>query len=773
MKKLKRVLIILLFCILLVILGTFIYLKLTLPKTTGTISVEKISNEINIKRNQWGVPLIEAQSIEDMFFAIGYCHASDRLFQMDLSRRLAKGKLSEVFGKRAIRADKYRKGLMIEESIEKSLALVPEEVKKIMEQYCNGVNFFIKSQTLPPEFTLLRYKPEPWTASDTMAVLKNMEAILADSGSELYNMKVVQALGMEKAQAFISGVYGLPIINRKEYDELFENKELETAYLHERDILENGIGSNNWVISGKKTQSGFPILSNDPHLGTTFPSFFYQLNAKSGDIELLGNMLPGVPFIIIGRNNHIGWGFTNVGSDVIDYFKLKLNPQNKNQYQWDGEWLDFDIIEKKIKVKGDTDVIHKIKVSRLGPVHEENGETFARHSIGQYPSDSPKAFYLMNFATNTDEFIKGLKRFTVPAQNAVFADTKGNIGYFPSGWLPKRRKGTGALPVIATGKADTWDGFYDEDEKPYLLNPAKGFVVTANNAVLPDSLLPIFSQKTYPSFRADRIDQLIREKEKLSVTDNMNIQLDSYLKGAEFIITRIKDFSFESKGAKTVLDHLKQWNFKSDKGILPYLFYRFHHHLSHFVFADDLKESGNRSLISRNWIYKIMNYPKQKEMDSFADFVDDKNTPAKENFKTIVKKSLEATYADYLKESQNGEPVWLKLHTVSYRHPLGTIPVIGSFLNEGPFAMQGGRDCVLTASFRGEEDFRISHLASFRMVMDFSDFSKSQIINASGQSGHFMSRHYDDQIHLYVDLKYRKMENFSQNLKILKLIPKH
>lgn len=772
MRKLKIITIILVSVIILVASGLYLYLRLTLPKTGGTLQVKNIRETIRIKRNPWGVPFIEAKNAEDMFFAIGFCHASDRLLQMDLNRRLAVGRLSEVFGNRTLDVDKGRKDLLIEESIERSMENLEPGIKKKMQRYCNGVNFFIDTRILPPEFKLLRYSPEPWTIKDILAIFKNMELMLADSGSELYNLKLVRALGKETAEKFIYGTWGTTILNPGEYDRFYENKSLRTALLRELELMDHSVGSNNWVISGKKTRTGFPILANDPHLSTVFPSYFYQVCAKSPDIELCGNTLAGIPFIIIGRNEHVGWGFTNIGTDVIDYFRLKINPRNKDQYEWDGKWTDFDIVEKRIKVNGGEDVVYRVKVSPLGPVYEENGVYFARHSIGEYPSTAVDAFYHMQSAKNAGDFIDALKRFSSPAQNVVFADKQGNIGYYPTGLVPKRKKGNGELPLPALGSQDGWDGFYSEEEKPFLLNPEKGYIATANNAVLPDRGVPVFAKKWYPSFRADRIDELIRSKSKLSLEDNMNIQTDSYLKGAEFIIREIRDFSFDSGGVNVVLDHFKKWDFKTDGGISPYLFYRFRFYLAQNIFNDNIKEKTYKRLISTDWLYEIMGYPQgNSETETFSFWVDDITTPETEDFRTMVKKSLQETYDEYIVKSKEKNLDWRKIHTLEYRHPLGGIPVLGSFFNKGPFSMAGGRGAILTASFRRDRGFRISHMSTFRMLMDFSDFSNSLFINSSGQSGHFMSKNYDDQIELYINLKYRKLEDFNSKLKILKLMP--
>ncbi len=790
MKRLKKIIVIFMALLLLIILAAYIYLKQTLPKIEGVIHVAGSQGEILIKRNRWGVPSIEASSIRDMFFALGFVQAQDRLFQMDLARRLAAGRLSEIFGERALELDMYYKNLLIEESMEKSLLMVNPDRAKIIQSYCQGINACIKTQPLPPEFILFGYRPEVWTIRDMFATFKTMEILLADSGSELYNLKLVQALGRSKAEKFIYGEWGSTIISREEYEEhrsgkgvtagvvdreykeLFKNPSLEIAFFYEERQREGCVGSNNWVISGQRTAAGAPILANDPHLASVFPSYFYQVIARTGDIELSGNTIPGVPFIVLGRNQHIGWGFTNLGTDVTDYFILKINPGNRNQYQWQGEWRDFEIIEKKIKIKGKGDYIHQVKVCQLGPVLEEDGTYFAQHSIVRYPSTVFDAFFEMNFASSLEEFIEGLKKFSSPAQNVVFADRAGNIGYYPSGLIPKRQRGNGELPLPASSSADAWDGFYPEEEKPYLLNPGKGYIVTANNPVLPQVGRSIFAESWSPFFRAERIDELIAAKTRISLAENQAVQTDTLLKNAEFLVNKIEDFEFTSNEANFVLKHLKSWDFRADSGISPYLFYRFERHLTQDIFSDHIKEERLRRLISSAWLYKIMDYPgKNIENKDFTSWVDDVSTPQKEDFQEIVKKGLTAAYHDFISRSKKENLDWQKLHTLTYQpRPLGSVFLFKTLLNRGPYPMKGGKGCILAADFKGS-DFKVNHISTFRMILDFSDFSNSLLINSTGQSGHFLSPHYDDQIPLYINLQYRAMEDFSSKPKILRLLP--
>lgn len=762
----KKIFFVFVLILIIVLVGILIFLKSTAPNYKGTILSKDVKGSILIERNRWGIPKIEADNLEDLFFAIGYLHAQDRLFQMDLSRRLAKGELSEVFGKIAFETDKFHKELLLDESIDENYETLKKDQKvySLIKSYCRGVNYFIKNGKLPIEFKILKYRPSNWEIKDVLAILKNMEVVLEDSGAEITNMNLIRIFGKERGSQLIYGNFGSSIVNEKEYEKIYGGKTLSKLMEIEKRVNEKVVGSNNWVVSGSKTDTGKPYLANDPHLPIKFPGYFYQIVAKvrGTDIELSGNTLAGIPLIVIGRNHYLGWGFTNVGTDVIDYFILKTNPDNKNQYLLDGKWVDFKIIEKKIKVKGEGEKTVKVKTSVFGPVIEKNGVSMARHSVLLYPTHAYKGIFIMNFSKNIDEFIKGVSYFTAPAQNIVFADRKGNIGYYPSGAIPKRSKGDGALPVEVTKLSESWQGFYEEREKPILINPDKGYIITANNPVLPEEKLPIFSKRNYVSFRADRIEELFKKKRVFTINDMKAIQLDPFSKPAEFLISSIKNFNYKDEKVNFILNKFKNWDFKMNKGISPFLFYRFERYLAREIFSDDIKREEDKKFISVFWLYRIMKYPKFKNGESFKSWVDDKNTPNKENFKDIVERALLKTYEEYKRESEKRSLKWEDIHKILYRHPLGRVKLLGYFFNRGPFPIEGGRSTILREDFNPFKNFYVTGLSTFRMILDFSNLSKSILVNSTGQSGNFLSPFYDDQISLYVNLKYRIMDDFSE-----------
>lgn len=753
----------------------YFFLKSTIAEIEGTFETGGIGKTVEIARDKWGIPHIRASSAGDMFFAIGFVHAQDRLFQMDLSRRLAFGRLSEILGDRTAAIDGEQRDLLVRDSVDRALAVIPRTDMELLRRYCDGVNAFIGLQTFPPEFHLLGYDPEKWKPSDILGVFKNMESMLASSGSELVHMELLDALGEKNARRLIDGQMGTDIIDRTELGQLFRNPGMQVSLNRERESIESRPGSNSWVIAGKRTVSGSPFLANDPHLASQFPSWFYQIQAQSPDGELSGGTLPGAPYLIIGRNRDIGWGLTAIGTDTIDYFLISVHPKNDDLYRFDNRWEPFKIVRERIGVKGGKEILHEVRLSKFGPVFNSNGKTIARCSIVQRPATVLQAFAEMNRARNAESFLEGLKKLSSPAFSVVFADRRGTIGYFPAGMVPIRGKGDGALPQKGEGSGDLWQGFFPEENKPMLLNPEKGYIIAANNPVLPERILPVFSRQWDPSFRADRIDELIRPRMKLTRNDMEAIQTDTLLKNAEFLIGKIENMAFISGKAQWVLNFLKNWDFKAEEGFAPYLFYRFESFLSRNIFADHFQNKIQINLISTSWIYRILDYPDRDPKDprDFSYWVDDIETPQKESFAEVVEKSLIDTFEAFNREKATNPDnlKWENIHVVDYRHPLHNIFFLRPFFDRGPFPLKGGKESVMTGGFVTEKGFAATLLPAFRMIIDFSDFSQSLMIDSSGQSGHFLNPFYDDQIPLYIDRRYRRMEESGSRSARLLLLP--
>lgn len=769
MRILRITLITVLLAVLLTTLIIYFFTKSTLPEIEGTLQTAGIRHEVRIHRNRWGVPYIQAADLPDLLYAIGFVHAQDRLFQMDLSRRAAMGELSELFGPETLERDIAQKQLLLDEGVEATLAQTPPEMKDLVQHYCDGVNSFIQSDNLPPEFHLLRNTPRLWTLRDVLAVYKNIELMLADDGNELFNFTVSRMLPAERVGPLIFGGVAPFILAPGEGRGRLNNPVLATALERQSWVHEAQIGSNNWVVSGRRTASGKPMLANDPHLSNLFPGFFYQIHGSTPQHTLAGNTLPGVPFIVIGRNARIGWGFTNIGTDVIDYHILTGNPANRAQYRLDGRWETFENKRRIIRVKGRGEQVVVIRDTPFGAVHEEDGMLLAQQSLLRQPSTTLQAFYGMNTAVDLESFLRALRQFSSPAQNVVFADVDGNIGYYPTGRIPRRAVGDGALPTTVDSRQQLWQGFWPEEQKPMLLNPERGYIATANNPVLPDTEQPIFSASWTPSFRAMRIEEMLRDLTDITMNDMRTMQTDTLLKNAQFLLRKVRALRLNAR-TNFVLQTLLEWDCHANSGLAPYFFYNFEYLLTQRIVTPHLAGHRNQPRIPGEWLYRILNYPENEVRDpqALAWWLDDPRTTAREDLRTVVERALQDTLRLY-DEDRRANPdllKWENLHTIEYTHPLGQVFLLKPLLNRGPFPIRGGRHTVMTTSFRMRtpfrsghlDDFRTTHTSAFRMILDFSDFNKSQLINSGGQSGHFMSPFYDDQMSLYCSQRYRPME---------------
>ncbi len=765
----KNVLVILFLFVVFLVAGLY---RSFISFNEGIYEVKGLQSGVIVRIDKFGVPSFRASSVRDAFFVMGFLHAKDRLFQMELSRKSAQGNLASIFGRIALNKDIETERLLLDESIEKTINALErrKEFKEFLKAYCKGVNYFIENENLPPEFKLLSIKPKLWTIKDIVSIMKNMELILEASGGELFNLKKLELFGKEKANLLTEGFLGGVIVKPYEYNKIFKDSIANSDFRRELLRFWGAVGSNNWVVSGKLTSTGKPFLANDPHLLNITPAYFYQMNMDINGFKIKGNTLPGAPLVIIGRNSFIAWGFTNIGTDVIDYFKLKVSKDGE-KYRFNGKWHKFENSIKYIKIKGEKKPYKiKVKKSIFGPVIKIGKEYYARHSVLLYETQTIFSIFKMNFAKNINEFEQALSMFSAPAQNVVFADIYGNIGYYPTGFVPIRGKGDGTLPVEVISKGDLWQGFYSEKMKPVIINPDKGFIVTANNPVVSEGKLPLFSNYfSRPSFRADRIEELLRRKRHFTVNDMKKIQLDTLSKAAEFLIKSILKYRYKSYEANYILGIFKRWDFRMESEVAPFLFYTFEKQLAYNIFGDDIKVQNNRKFISPFWLYRIMNYPYFKENEALDLFSDDLRTEEKETFKDIIEKTLRELYKIYIKKESNF--IWEDLHTVTFAHPFKRIPFLGSFFPSLTSSLPGGRSTVLRADFEYEKgDFRVTHLSTFRMIIDLSENDNSFLVNATGQSGNPFSFNFLDQSRLYVKLKYRSFKSKRFYKKIV-LIP--
>lgn len=528
---------------------------------TKTLSVGGLSQPVTVRRDARGIPYVEAANDADLYFAQGFVTASDRLFQMDLMRRMSRGQLAEIFGKQVLEEDKRWRRMGFSRIAEESLTTLNPQLKAALDNYARGVNAYIASldkNSMPPEFKILQYQPAEWKATDTLCIGK----ILADALSSTWRLDLIRASliklnDRDKIRDLNNNVTPFDLIlfgkdvNKGSTGSLLGKTQIRVTDLDlkfaERDALirENSLSrvglyaedlaaSNNWVISGKRTADGKPILANDPHLQPTAPGIWYLSHLTAPGLRVAGVTFPGVPGIVLGHNENIAWGATNVGPDVQDLYRETFN--DKGEYKTPSGWEKVTVRREEIKVRAnplapatETQTID-MEETRNGPIiTDEVGQKWALKWTARDPKNQEfESFFLLNKAKNWQDFQNALKTYGGASQNFVFADVKGNIGWIAAGRIPIRRTGDGALPYDGATNAGDWVGMIPFDQLPQLYNPKDGLIVTANQRIVGTDYkyFEVMSRNAASPWRARRIYEMLKNKPRLTMDDVRDAQHD-------------------------------------------------------------------------------------------------------------------------------------------------------------------------------------------------------------------------------------------------------
>nr|WP_282138041.1 penicillin acylase family protein [Rossellomorea aquimaris] len=743
--------------ILFIMLGILIfanyYIDRSLPVTSGTISLNGLSQDVEVIRDKDGVPHILAQNEKDLYMAQGYVQAQDRLFQMDLSRRQASGRLSEVVGEKAIDRDKFFRTFGLRRAAEVSFTAYPDEAKQLLEWYADGVNAFMQEATdegrLPIEFTLLGYKPEKWTPIDSLTIGKYMAFDLGGHWQgQAFRYWALENLPKDKAyDLFPSYPEDAPAI-LSDIGEVQVDMEQSFAGAV---IPPEFNGSNNWVVSGEKTASGKPLLADDPHLSLGTPSIWYQMHLESPQVNVSGVIFAGIPGIILGHNDQIAWGVTNTGPDVQDLYVEKQNEEDPSLFLYDEKWERATVIEEPIKVKDGDTIPYEVTITRHGPVisefahQNESGKVLSMRWTALDPSLELLAILNINKAKDWDEFEEALKDFHVPTQNFVFASEDGTIAYKANGKIPIRKKGDGLLPVPGWDPDYEWEGFIPFEELPKVINPESGFIATANNKVVTDEYPYHISHHWAQPYRYMRISEYLEAEKDLSLSDMKDLQMDQMnLHAREMVPILIEDMESGSLTAKEkeAVELLKSWNNKDDKKhAAPLVFHQWMNEISTGLFKKDIPKDMMKLFEGRQSVVDEL-IRKAHNGEESQWFVD------RGGYQTFLTASLTQAL-DELEEaygSSMDEWEWGLYHRVYFEHPLsGASSVLKWFLNDrDPEPVGGSRVTVGAASYN--ESGIVNHGASWRFVIDTENMNNGYHIVGPGQAGHYKSKWYQNQM---------------------------
>ncbi len=743
--------------------GSWWLLRRPLPQIDGSLMIDGLLDEVEIIRDEGGVPHIFAETAHDLFFAQGFVHAQDRLWQMDFQRRLVAGRLSEVLGAATLDTDRWMRILQLRRHTEADWERASDEARRGLQAYAKGVNRFIETTpALPFEFTLLRYDPEPWTPVDSLSWSKLMAfALSGDWDSEIIRARLIDRLGPERA-ARLAGRYPSenPIIVPD-----IDYAALGDAMLEHSDHLDtlargNLSASNSWAVAGSRSAAGKPLLANDPHLLMRIPGIWYENHLVGGGYNVAGASWAGVPAVLIGHNEHIAWGITAGMADVQDLFIERFHADDPHRYQVNGEWQPAEVQREEIRVRGRTQPeVEDVVVTRHGPIITSLAPDETQPLALRWPGYDPDAgtidgFLRLNRARNWDEVRGALAKHTVPAINLTYADVDGNIGYQFAGKIPMRRQGNGRVPVPGWTDEHEWAGYVPFDELPREYNPDSGFVVTANNKPVDDDYPHDLGNGFRPGYRARRIMELIESREKHDRSSFAAIQFDQLSIPMQHLAERVAQLDFDSDDPEleVALNHLRDWDGVMGKDAIgATLAHTTLVQLQQTLFAGELGSLAD-SYLGKGF-HPALAPISGMAATSLTVVLDILDAPAPawlagRPVDEVLARSFCST-VEQLREELGRDPSqwrWGALNQLTLEHPLGTLPALGRLLNRGPYPAGGDPYTVWPNAARFHPDCRDFHSSSYRTVIDLADWARCVAVCPPGQSGHPASPHYADQI---------------------------
>jgi penicillin amidase len=776
MKTIKRILLALLIIILLALITGFFLIRhisnRAVPDYNEDVVVQGLVSPVDVLRDEFGVPHVYAQNEEDLYRVVGYLMAQDRLWQMDLLRRVTSGRLSEIFGADMVDTDHLLRSLRIPEKSEMVIKKSDPVIIGYLDAFADGVNQYMTAcqKKLPFEFAVLGYQPDPWETVHSMNLIGYMCWNLTSGWTtEMVLHKIHQIVDQEK---FVELLPDLSIQEPVYPDYTLSGipePEIDMMAAVEK-IRELGVqvfsGSNNWAVSGKLTESGFPVMANDMHLGLDVaPGIWYQMHQSvEGKLNVTGVMLPGAPFIVCGHNDSIAWGMTNVTVDNIDFYVETINPEDSNQYKFNGEWKDMKVVEEKIAIKGGDTVIRMNRFTHRGPVisgfRDIEDKVISSRWIGNEYSNELRTVYLLNRAGNWQDFTDAVSTFIAISQNIVYSDVAGNIGLYCAAGVPVRE---GNPAFIAPGDTDLfdWQGLVPFKRLPHAFNPPEGFVVSANNKTTgPDYPYYIGYWYDLPN-RYNRIVEMIRATGKHNNETIKMIQTDQHSKWAEKILPAVLplvDESNERISGNTVFQSLKSWGYDfSVESVEAMLFEVFYIKMIESIFMDEMGENLYEEYL-RNDV--LASYVIDKIVSGGQiSWCDDVSTPGiVEDFSDIVNvsfiRALEWLESSYGTDQENWR--WGRHHQLSFKHSLGSVNILNKIfkLERGPFPVGGSYHTVCPYSYPLGNPFVVNHGASERHIFDLSDWDASLTVIPTGSSGIPASDFYCNQSEMYVNMEY-------------------
>lgn len=765
MKLLKRIFGAL---IILMLLGAgigYTYLKKQTPVYSGDLKIAGLEATTEVLFDDFGVPHIYAHSGEDAYLALGYLHAQERLFQMELIKRLISGRLAEILGPDLIETDTYYRTLGMRKEAERlaneQLANASPQMKKEFMAYLKGINNFIQEGTTPVEFKLLGMDKEAYTSTDAFCTLVYMAMGFANGyESDIILQQIHQKFGPEYLKDWYCNYENFVPYS---HSDSLQIGEIITPILG-KSTIPIWTGSNAWTISPEKSKSGRALFANDTHIGFSQPSVWYEAYLEYPGRKFYGDYLAGVPFAPIGHNEDISWGMTIFPVDITDIYKEKINPENPNQYWFVDHWKDMEVYAETIRVKGEDDINIEVKRTHHGPIINEvfdNMENQAASfwwTLYHLPANSFTCFYNMGHASNIDEARSAAATNDILGLNIMYADKEDNIAWWASCKIPKRPEHVNAALFLdgASGK-DELLGYYDFSENPQEENPERGYIVSANNEPVFDSTR--FAGYYLPQNRYERLSKLIAAKDNWDVESMKSLQADITSDRYAIVSNYLAQVLSQNKALSSYAEHielLKNWKGEYNKNSAAAVLYtKLQYWISFMALSDELGDDAFNDIIE-DYTY-LKSYPLLVQNEN-SPYWDNITTDQKENQKQILEeafiKSIKELNEQFGKDTKKWN--WGTIHRLTHHHAIGKKKPFDKIFNVGDFEMPGGDDSPNKLKYKPSPDgvYPITGGAALRILMDFADIEHSLNILPTGQSGNFMSPHYDDQAAMFAHNEY-------------------
>jgi penicillin G amidase len=787
-------------------------LRAPLPDTSGTISVDGLRGRVEIVRDVDAVPHIRAASEADALFGLGYVHAQERLWQMEFQRRVAQGRLAEIVGEPGLKADRLLRTIGLARAARESWPKLDADSRALVEAYVAGINAFLadhRGGSLPVEFAIFRFAPEPWTGEDVIAWQKTMAWLLAANWrDETLRVELAARVGDEAANRLVPAytpngpvilppdavffaapaaadagapAAPAPAVKAPQAPDVPPVKRppsrspgrgsrglsaAVTQTLADLSALVDdlpvappiGGGSNNWVVAGPRSITGKPLLANDPHLAGQAPAVWFLAHITGGSLDAIGATLPGMPGVVIGHNGRIAWGITALLGDVQDLFIEHINASDQAEY--DGGLENVRVLRDVLKVRGQPDVPFRIRITRHGPivsdVLERPQATLALRWTGLDADDrTVECFARLNMAGSWPAFKAALSRMHAPLLNFVYADVDGNIGYFGPGAYPVRAGGDGTRPVPGWTSAHEWRGYIHESEWPEAFNPARGYLASANNKVAPDSFPFAIGTSWEAPYRAARIGELIENAGRMAVEDMTRMQRDVRSAQVRVVLPFLLKARPVDAASRDAMDRLQEWdgtlNGESPQAALYEAWYAA---TVKGLFEDELGTDVFAGYVTRRSIVA-------KAVDTLIQsgdtaWCDDVRTPEPETCDTLLGRTLQAAIADATERQGTSDITkwrWDKVNAARFPHaPLDAAPVLSRWFSRS--VQRGGDSFTITPVMPlGDQIF----VSSYRQVIDLAALDASRFVIPMGQSGHVWSEHYADLLDKWNKVEYLPM----------------